>query len=846
MKYSVSLPIIVAAFFAISCQKNESFSPNADNPVKEESIIGNDLIIKVSEELACSIEDSHGVILEGLTFERTFPDGGIYEKRMKKAGLDLWYTVKGRTDMPLTKAGDILSGLDGVELVERVPAVSTRSISWNDPYFGKQWYLINKGNVINKLKAGCDIGVENVWERGIVGDDRVVVAVIDGGVDLKHEDLIDNLWTGRSEEGKIIHGRNFCNDTYEVNADDHGTHVAGIISAVNNNGIGTSGIAGGDASNGIRGVQIMSCQIISEVRGGDGATAIVWAANHGAVIAQNSWGYDPKETVDMTDTPRYMKAAIDYFNENAGCDEDGNQLPGSPMKGGVVIFAAGNESSSKGFPASYEGCIAVGSVSGDYNPAYYTNFGDWVDIAAPGGDANKNQQIYSTIVGNQYGNMQGTSMACPSVSGVAALILSEFGGQGFTREMLVERLLKTTRNIDFGKKIGGLVNAEDALAHYDDYEPSVPEIAGYRRRSATSFEVDVVIPEGNGDVQCRSISLFYGKNALSSIKDAERSEFESTEGYQPGDTLIFRVERLELETEYHFTAVGNDAMSRPSKLSVPISILVESNKAPEIVPEGETDITIKKHEKASMNFLVRDSDGDPVSCTMESNIRNGISFSFGGSLATVAIDGVAAKSGVYTGKLTARDDSGAESTMDFSITVLENHAPVRVAEIKDIMCSLGDEPTKLDLSKYFSDEDGETLSYKVTAASDSSPCKLEVENGILTITGKKIGCIMLSVTAEDANGEVANASFRYLCRNGEEELEAYPVPVETILYLRAASSFSSEVKIYNASGACVFKEKVMSDPFDPAMVDLSALKTGKYTLSTEINGKTIKKNIIKK
>ena len=92
MKYSVSLPIIVAAFFAISCQKNDSFSPNADNPVKEESIIGNDLIIKVSEDLACSIEDSHGTILEGLTFERTFPNGGIYEKRMKKAGLDLWYT----------------------------------------------------------------------------------------------------------------------------------------------------------------------------------------------------------------------------------------------------------------------------------------------------------------------------------------------------------------------------------------------------------------------------------------------------------------------------------------------------------------------------------------------------------------------------------------------------------------------------------------------------------------------------------------------------------------------------------------------------------------------------------
>ena len=118
-------------------------------------------------------------------------------------------------------------------------------------------------------------------------------------------------------------------------------------------------------------------------------------------------------------------------------DNSGNQLPNSMMKGGVVIFAAGNDGIENGAPANYAPVIAVGAISKDGTKASYSNYGSWCDIAAPGTD------IVSTLPNGQYGNLTGTSMACPHVSGVAALVVSYCGGPGFTNDMLKEKLLKS-------------------------------------------------------------------------------------------------------------------------------------------------------------------------------------------------------------------------------------------------------------------------------------------------------------------------------------------------------------------------------------------------------------------
>ena len=189
------------------------------------------------------------------------------------------------------------------------------------------------------------------------------------------------------------------------------------------------GIAGGSGRN--DGVKIMSCQIFHDKDGGDvamAAKAIKYAADNGAAIIQCSYGY-PAGSV--TSDAAYSsgasaeKQAIDYFIAKQNC---------AAVSGGLAIFAAGNDMTGmSSYPGAYRDYISVTAMSCDYTPAYYTNYGPGCNIAAPGGDAYQSylenintgaSEVLSTVNGGKYGYMQGTSMACPHVSGVAALGLS--------------------------------------------------------------------------------------------------------------------------------------------------------------------------------------------------------------------------------------------------------------------------------------------------------------------------------------------------------------------------------------------------------------------------------------
>ena len=192
-------------------------------------------------------------------------------------------------------------------------------------------------------------------------------------------------------------------------------------------------------SSGVMRWGLMSCQIFKEDEdgGGRGASAIKWGADHGAVISQNSWGYP-----ELDETPESIKAAVDYFVKYAGLDADGIQT--GPMAGGLVVFAAGNERRMAS-SSTYESILNVTSMGADFVKAPYSNWGSFADLAAPGGY--KPNRVLSTLPGNRYGWMSGTSMACPHVSGAAALVVSACGGPGFTPAELRRRLEESARDI---------------------------------------------------------------------------------------------------------------------------------------------------------------------------------------------------------------------------------------------------------------------------------------------------------------------------------------------------------------------------------------------------------------
>ena len=848
MKSKLLLILPMMLTLTVGCRSVESPEKNEvyHQPLYENDFVPGTVTVKVNENLAEEIEAS-GTIAElpGSNAERLFADGGEFEERMQREGLHLWYKVTFDKNITLTKANNTLSLVEGVELIESRPKMSIdgESSPFNDPGLKDQWHYRNKGNSHYGLEADCDINVLPAWERGIVGNEKVIVAVIDTGVDYNHEDLKDNIWTNPETLPNVTYGYNFDAGNEVVTPGDHGTHVAGTISAINNNGIGVSGIAGGDAAEGIKGVRIMSCQIFSTEDGGNGdfGSAMVWAANHGAVIAQNSWNYPISLNPDLNDTPESDKVAIDYFNKYAGCDNDGNQLPDSPMKGGVVLFSAGNDAVDKGYPSSYEGCISVASVAGDFKPAYYTSYGDWVDIAAPGGDYHKNHYVISTVADNKYAKYEGTSMACPHVSGVAALVVSEFGGPGFTREMCIERLLSTSSPLKTNISIGrGLVNAADAVAHYGKNLPNNVEFAGYDFESSSSLLLEFIVPDVNIDVKCRKMKLYISKSEFS--QPVETSITWDLAAHKPGDSATIRIDNLEKNTDYFFSTTGIDALGNESALSKNIKISTVENLPPVIEALKGTELTMKRFMKKSLDFKIYDSDNNLKKVEYVSACDSD-SFKQEGDIYVLTIEGPKAEPGEYTSTIIATDDFGVSSKLDVHFTIEQNQAPIGNAIENKIL--IGEKKRiEIDLKKYFSHPDGDEL--KFTVSSDDTVASVAVSaTGVLTIQSNSFGYADITVIASDTFNLTAQCTFKVgaMALSG---FEVYPNPVtDGKLYIRSALEGKYSFSVINSNGANIESSDISNNPFEPYCLNVSKFSAGTYTVVIDgFSGKSSHKIII--
>ena len=577
--------------------------------------------------------------VKAVSMTRVFPYAGKDEAKHKAAGLDLWYDVHYEASgMKLAQARNLLRSTEGVAYAQRIPvykpiggerflevspaavakaAKAASTMPFNDPLLNDQWHYNNDGHIAG-TKVGADANVFKAWETGVTGSKDVVVAIIDGGFQVDHPDLKDNVWINTAElngkpgvdddgDGYVddIYGYNFVINSSDINAHSHGTHVAGTVGATNNNGIGVCGVAGG--SDGKGGVKMMVCQVFdsraSSSAVADFGAAIVYAADRGASIAQCSWGAGVADEEDKSVT-----AAVDYFTKNGGGDK---------MNGGLCIFAAGNNGEEGDY---YPGCldkvVAVGSMAPDGSVAYYSNRGKWVDVTAPGGLEDNGQQygVLSTLPNSTYGYNEGTSMACPHVSGIAALILSKYGNKQFSNETL-RTLLTTsvndlyTQNPEYEGLMGsGYIDAYKAL---QGKEGSVPEaVADFTvTASHDNALIEWTIPE----TEEKSIDhhvIYYSTEAFSATDDLNKlsSATVDTKFKYSGDKMSYEVEGLKASTKYYFAIVAYNRWGKASAVS-PIKEAT-TNSGPKVqVDQKNLSMTVDatKASTAEASFNVKNA-----------------------------------------------------------------------------------------------------------------------------------------------------------------------------------------------------------------------------------------------
>lgn len=551
-----------------------------------------------------------------LKFERIIPfaPNQEIESRHRANGLHLWYRIETPSPKSVETEVRAFSGKKGIRHVQpttrimlpRQEETEVNSVASqhhksasatqpetapvvNDPLYHYQWHYSNP--------EYANINLEKAWEIEN-GKRNVIVAVMDGQIDYNHPDLASNIWVNEAElnglPGVDDDGNGYIDDIHGVtfftdgDFSNHATHIAGTIAAVNNNGIGVCGIAGGNGKE--TGVHVMSIGITN----GKGNSFIddwsilkgyVYAADNGAVISSNSW-------CNITGSSPIQVDAINYFIKNAG------KYDGSPMNGGLVIFAAGNENSEiapgpiNNPDIERSSLITVGATSSSGLRSSFSNYGYWIDIAAPGGDYDA-KGVYSTYPDGKYGYMNGTSMACPHVSGAAALVVSRFQGSSLTPTEVKRILIDSSAPIDplqagythINKMGHGLLDVYSALQSNPQKSPDMPSdmliyrlYGGLKEKNIFKWKVPT---DGNGNAV--AYLAIYDEGSDTPIMKVK------TSGYEAGKEFCVNISGSYLPKLESFRFKSIDVWGNESPYTDLIKVKDESTDCPIIWNTYNTD-----------------------------------------------------------------------------------------------------------------------------------------------------------------------------------------------------------------------------------------------------------------
>lgn len=781
--------------------------------------------------------------------------------------------------------------------------------NFNDPYLKYQWHYMTTNDAVYDFKVGADINLFPAWQKE-KGDKHVVVAIIDSGVDFGHEDLKGSEWT-EIVDGKEIHGRNFYNadnglDPNIIVPGYHGTHVAGTIAARNNNGIGVSGIAGGNGK-GDSGVRLMSCEIYGpDIPQSKAATipsivrAFEFAAEHGALICNCSWGFQFEREKHLNNenfqkmyasTFEALKKGIDYFTKYAGCDTNGNPKADTYMKGGLVFFASGNDGQDdiEMIPSSYENVIAVGAFDSKKVPTDYMDKGSWVDILAPGGvtDPYAPTGILSTVPAHfydfslsdkmqgsdftlpensGYAFAQGTSMATPHVTGIAALMISKFGkekpGGAFTSDMLRKRILSAVKEDNpyeyktdpkFAGKLGeGYIDANIALSDAEKIAPEAPVVSAvdyssdalkgyYDGKITWQVTADNDAVSGMQTAFAYDIQLFKKGDMANAVFSTTAFSYNKA----VGTPMECSFSNLETNVAYVVKVVARDRFDNKSKEAI-CEFTTRLNHAPKFTKTiGEKLVLLETQSFYHAVLPIVDEDGHSWSYKT-TDLPDGVEFKRVGNEFDLLIK--VGKPGNFNFTVTLTDELGGKTVQQFDYEVLSHTAPHQIAVLGDVSLFEKGDVAVIDLANVFQATANRDLTFTATS-SNELVVKADVSGTELKLTSGNQGTATVTLKVSDGvKTSVVSFQVRVSGKKSSDAYAIYPIPAHSYIKALMHGGVSKvEAVVTNMHGSKVMSETLQVDSkTHEATLGIDRLAPGTYYLLLRTNRVTSKHTFIKK
>jgi len=710
---SILAALLLDASYAIdSSNTAESFisKPNPiENNITNKMFAESEIIITFKDDTNMSAVDSK---LPSLFSSFTKHDYGIIKAIHLKVPSMAYDTIKEKIETEFNSS---------IKTIEPNYAFTYNEAS-NDSYYDKLWAIENTGQEVNDESGDndADMDVKEAWDIS-KGDNDIVVAVLDTGVDYTHNDLADNMWRGNANHGYDFAGDDDGNNDdnpmpdspYDEDGHYHGTHVAGTIGAVGNNDNGISGV--------VQDVQIMAIK----------------------VFRPNGYGYSS----DILEGLDYISDQIDNgvkvvainASYGGGGGSNGDSMDQAIQKlgdkGVVFCAAAGNDGKNIDddpvYPASYSATnIITVAASDQYDKlASFSNYGkDTVEVTAPG------TNILSTYPDNQYAYLQGTSMATPNVTGVVAL-LSSVNSNSSVNDLInaIKDNVDTKDDLSSYVSTEGRVNAYKAANSLNSSSNNSDPVAN--DDSATTDEdkyvlIDVLSNDSDQDGDTLSIvSVEQPSNGTAEISD-NKIKYTPNSNFNGSDNFNY--------------TISDDSNAQSSAT---VDVKVESvNDAP---IAKEDDVTTKEDTKVIIDALSNDSDVDNDELTIKS-----VESAQHGDVKIVDNKIEYTPNSNYTGsdtfKYTITDNNGADSTADVNVNIEgENDAPVAKDDSVDTNINT---TVTIDVLENDSDTDGDTITIKSVTQPQNG--ETTIDNGKVKYTPNDnyTGSDTFSYTIKDENG----------------------------------------------------------------------------------------------